>query len=179
MPGQQLPDLQRMQDKSRSIIGAGEPHRHVWLADWREAKLPHCTLYLISPDNDWPCKVGVSTSARKRLTALQTSVWRPIKVDYSVWCRTVAEAKALEKALHATLTEDGKWMHGEWFDMRPNDAIDLISFKAMVMGIECFDVLHDEAMIERARSFIHYYADTTMLDRVSKYGDRPLASLAK
>jgi hypothetical protein len=120
----------------------------VWLADWKKHKLPYCSIYVVSTDSKWPCKVGISVSPRKRLVQLQTSVWKPLEVAGCYWCNTVNEAKAVEKKMHETLTSDGAWLLGEWFDMRPDKVPPLIEFVASVAGIEIHDTIVEKPVIE-------------------------------
>lgn len=119
----------------------------VWLVDWKAFQLPYCSLYIVSPDGDWPCKVGISTNASKRLIGLQTSVWKPLRVAHCYWTATVHQARALEKAIHKRLTEDNAWLHGEWFSMRPSEAKEIVEFVAMVEGIELFDTIDNPEVI--------------------------------
>lgn len=147
---------------------AGAPERNVWLADWKKYGLPYCTLYLISPDNDWPCKVGISAAPRKRVTNLQTALWRPLKVDYSVWCRTREQARELERGIHETLDEDGRWMMGEWFDMKARDAVELVHFKAAVLGVECFETLPDGEIVKDAAGALYHYSQCGLFERLPK-----------
>jgi len=121
--------------------------KQVWLADWRAVKLPYCSLYVVCPDGSWPCKVGISVNAMRRLIALQTSVWKPLKVSKCYWTRSVAEARKLEKAVHQRLSGDNVWLHGEWFDMRPNAAAEMIEFVSLVEGIELYDKIDNQDVI--------------------------------
>lgn len=149
---------------------AGDPARHVWLADWKGFGKPYCTLYVVSPDNGWPCKIGISTRPFQRVGQIQVSVWKPIKVDYSVWCPSTKEARRLEKALHDDLSADAKWLHGEWFDLRPEDTIKLIKFKASIIGVECSDRVEDEDIVhdiaERIEAESRYYASSPRKVRI-------------
>jgi hypothetical protein len=123
----------------------------VWLADWKRYKLPYCSLYVVSPDGNWPCKVGISVNPYKRLLSLQTSVWKRLKVTDCFWLEGVKEARELEKQVHRRLTGDNVWLHGEWFDMRPKDAREMIEFVSAVEGIEVNDKIHNEMVIEDLR----------------------------
>lgn len=124
-----------------------DPHDFMWLVDWKAYGLPYCSVYIIAPDNHWPCKVGISIWPEKRLMSLQTSVWRPLKVFHCFACTSVAQAKALEKRVHEDLTEASKWLHGEWFDMRPNDAADMVRFAAALTGIEITEKIESEEIL--------------------------------
>lgn len=113
----------------------------LWTIDWRSYDLPYCSIYIVTPDNDWPCKIGISVAPRKRVMAMQTAVWRPLKVARCFYAPTFLDARTIEQRVHATLTEESKWLHGEWFDMRPSEAADMVQFIAMVAGVECSDKL--------------------------------------
>lgn len=157
----------------------------VWLADWKNFKLPYCSIYVVCPDGQWPCKVGISTYAYKRLLALQTSVWKPLKMMRCYWAKTVAEARALEKAVHRRLTEDNVWLHGEWFDMRPNSAQEIIEFVALVEGIEIFSEIDNQEVISDIATTIRQSVSNDFhIDRINHgshktFDGEALADLAK
>lgn len=141
MRGQQLTAF----EKYTLVDGGGGTS--LWMVDWRKYGLSRCSLYVICPENGWPCKIGISVAPRKRLNALQTSVWKRLKVAGCYWLPTAKEARQLEKAIHETLTDDNIWLHGEWFDMRPEQAMEIVEFKAEVLGLYCSPVIeHDEAL---------------------------------
>jgi hypothetical protein len=127
---------------------AGDPSRHVWLADWRRFSKPYCTLYVVSTDSNWPCKIGISNNPARRVNEIQISVWKQVKVDYSVWCNSSSDARLLEKAMHKELNADGRRLRGEWFDIHPERVVDLIKFKAAVIGVECSDRVYDEEIVQ-------------------------------
>lgn len=131
-----------------------KPEDYVWLADWRRYKLPYCSIYVVAPDGNWPCKVGISTNPYKRLIGLQTSVWKPLKVTSCYWAKTIKEARELEKQVHKRLTSDNVWLHGEWFDMRPKDAREMIEFVSMVEGLDISDQIDNEEVMQDLRSEI-------------------------
>lgn len=157
----------------------------VWLADWKSYKLPHCSIYVVSPDGQWPCKVGISTYAYRRLLGLQTSVWKPLKMMGCYWAKTVAEARALEKAVHRRLTEDNVWLHGEWFDMRPNNARDMIEFVALVEGIEISSTIDNQEVIGDLEGVLRQsLSHDLIIKRINHRGQKTfdgeaLANLAK
>lgn len=132
-----------------------DPDDYMWLVDWRRYDKPYCSVYVITPDNEWPCKIGVSVFPEKRLQTLQTSVWRRLKVAKCFVCNTTTEARRLEKKVHRTLTDDAKWLHGEWFDMRPDEAADIVTFAASVEGVECTDKIEDEHIRGEVYAFVH------------------------
>lgn len=134
MHGRQQTALERFRANSRlSDVGIRDV---LWLADWKEFNLPYCSLYVISTDGEWPCKIGVSVSPYRRVMSIQTSVWRPLSVSHCVFTPSVDDAKKLEKAVHRRLSEDSRWLHGEWFDLKPKQALEMVEFVAMIEGIE-------------------------------------------
>lgn len=145
---------------------------NVWLVNWKEVGLPYCSIYVVSADNSWPCKIGISTYAEKRVRALQTSVWRPLYVPRCYWAPTVKEAKRLEYAVHKRLTEDSRWLHGEWFDLRPDKAAEMIEFVALVEGIEISDKIEDPELAAQVHANLNFYHDPKrMMDiKDKKYG---------
>lgn len=108
----------------------------LWLINWRDLELPYCTIYIVTADNKWPCKIGVSCAPEKRVRSLQTASWRPLHVANCYWAETVGEARRLEQAVHRRLTEQSRWLHGEWFDMRPEAATEIVEFVSMVEGVD-------------------------------------------
>lgn len=136
MSGQQLTALQRAEQ--RDVFGPGRPVSDlVWLADWRSMGLPYCSIYIVAPIDGWPCKVGISTNPMKRISTLQTSCWKQLEVKWCGWAPTMQQAKEVEMKSHASLTNLGLWLHGEWFDMRPEKAADLVAFEAELAGVSC------------------------------------------
>jgi T5orf172 domain len=73
-------------------------------------------VYVIAEEgNDSLVKVGISKSATKRLTGLQTGNPRKLTILHVVSVASVSAAYALEMAVHDRL---GKWrLNGEWFDL--------------------------------------------------------------
>lgn len=161
------------------------PENHVWLVDWKSYKLPYCSLYIVSPDGNWPCKVGISCNPYKRLLSLQTSVWKPLKVVHCYWLESVKEARRLEKEVHARLTADNVWLHGEWFDMRPRNAREMVEFVAAVEGIEINEKIDNPEVIEDIRLEISRSMTPDLVrsridvNNYKTFGGEDLARLAK
>jgi len=57
------------------------------------------------------------------------------------------------------LDEEGLWLHGEWFDMRPEQAVDAIRFQAAVTGIEINEVVEEENIVDSIKMKLHHLAD--------------------
>jgi hypothetical protein len=138
---QQLTALQRAERHSSDFGPGRDVGDLLWLADWRAMGSARCSIYVVSPMDGWPCKIGISTAPAKRVAGLQTSVWKQLKVAWSGFLPTMQQAKHLEGNAHSTLTERALWLHGEWFDLRPDKAEELVKFEAMLLGLELVDVL--------------------------------------
>lgn len=131
-----------------------DPNDFMWTVDWRFYDMPNCSLYIVTPDNKWPCKIGISVHPEKRIRSLQTSVWRPLSVAHCFACAGVKEAKSLERKVHETLTDMSRWLHGEWFDMRPEEAADIVRFSASLIGVECTDKIEDEWVFQDVKRYV-------------------------
>jgi hypothetical protein len=121
-----------------------DARKAVWLVNWKAWDLPYCSLYVVSTDSKWPCKIGISIDPYKRIGGIQTGVWRRVDVHKCFYLKTVKQARALEQKIHQTLTDQGKWLHGEWFDLRPEQTTDIIEFEAMVLGLEINSEIEDD-----------------------------------
>lgn len=145
----------------------------VWLADWRALKLPYCSVYIIAPIDGWPCKIGISTNPMKRVNTLQTSVWKQLEVKWCGYLTTVHDARKLESRSHRVLSDLAKWLHGEWFDLRPDRAADLVEFEAMMGGLDVQTKLPPGTAtdyvvnLHRAR----FHSRQAQMDRLQRYSD--------
>lgn len=95
-----------------------------------------CVLYVIAPDPDGPCKIGISTNIQERRDSLQSGSWVPLRVygyrvgmfrnggaGYTSAIKAIRSASArLERAIHEKLREMDLWMGGEWFDVTAFEA---------------------------------------------------------
>ena len=149
MHGKQLTALQRAERHDDDFGPGRDVSDLLWLADWRAMKLPFCSVYIVSPLDGWPCKIGISTSPQKRVAGLQTACWKQLRVAWSGYLPNIQQAKGLEQKAHQSLTDQSLWLHGEWFDLRPDKAQELVSFEAMMMGLDLKTVL-EEGSEERA-----------------------------
>lgn len=142
-----------------NLVRRDADKENLWLVNWRAYGLPYCSIYVVCADNRWPCKIGISTFPEKRVKSLQTSVWRPLHVSRCYWAPTIKEARRLEQAVHRRLTEDSRWLHGEWFDMRPDGAREMIEFVAMVDGVDISDQIQDETIARDVHMAANLYHD--------------------
>jgi hypothetical protein len=126
--------FRKREDDGSSIYEPDRTLEQMWRIDWKREGLPYCGVYVISTDSLTPCKVGVSVNPSKRLATLQTSHWRELQVSEYRWCETVADAGRVEKEAHNILRANGKALLGEWFDVRPTEAVEIIEWAALTVG---------------------------------------------
>jgi hypothetical protein len=67
-----------------------------------------------------PIKIGIGSSAKKRLATLQTSCPFPIAIFATADADSRDDALELERTLHKIC--GGSHLHGEWFDKEPMEA---------------------------------------------------------
>lgn len=162
MHGRQLTALERIERRDENGEGFRWGRDYdvsdmVWWADWKKVGLPYCTIYVIGPIDGWPCKIGISTCALRRINSLQTSVWKQLEVKWCAWAPTVNAARKVEAQAHRTLTDMAKWLHGEWFDLRPDKAIELVQFEAELLGVPIETRLPDGPATEYVQDEWRYF----------------------
>jgi len=122
--------------------------RQLWRIDWKRQGYDFCGIYCVSPDNRWPTKVGVSQNPSKRLISLQTSCWKRLDIAEYRYSETALVAREVEKKAHSHLKEDGKLLEGEWFDIRPEKAIEIVEFAAVSLGVVLRSDIPDDKIRE-------------------------------
>lgn len=127
--------------------------RHLWRINWKAEGLPYCGVYAISPDNRWPTKIGVSIAPAKRVVELQTASWKRLDVAEYAYCESFKEARAVEKKAHEMLAADGAALHGEWFDIKPDKAMEVVRFAANTLNIG----LRTDIPTERLEHFLYRF----------------------
>lgn len=87
-------------------------------------------IYLITTEDNWPVKIGVSHTPEKRLKALQCASWKELKI-FKLFdcCGPTAAAFTLEAKIHRELKY--KQLSGEWFDIKAEDALNLIEYEIL------------------------------------------------
>lgn len=79
------------------------------------------------------CKIGVAVDPYKRVSTLQVSNWRRLKLSAVVSVATEIDAGKVERTAHAYLS--GLHVTGEWFRVHPERAADEIRAAARNLGI--------------------------------------------
>jgi hypothetical protein len=97
-------------------------------------------VYVIAPDENGPSKIGFTTDIGRRLVALQVGCWLPLQVHdirlsipkfeaqqtFNILQQAEVGARMAESAAHVALTECDLRLTGEWFDVTPKEAMQVI-----------------------------------------------------
>lgn len=78
------------------------------------------SIYVVAPQEGFPCKIGYASSLRKRLKTLQASHWDTLFIHDAVLVKSKRTAMRLEKLCHKRLASD--CIRGEWFNCFAEDA---------------------------------------------------------
>jgi hypothetical protein len=81
------------------------------------------SVYVISAGES-AVKVGLATRPDERLRALQTAHYQRLSLFSSIVCTGAAEAIEVEQRAHRLLKD--KHLHGEWFDVLPLEAKEVV-----------------------------------------------------
>jgi len=86
---------------------------------------PSCVVYIIGPAADAaPVKVGIASSARRRLQTLQTGSPVQLFIHHEIQMGAGINVRWIEGKAHAAMWAHRR--HGEWFDVTPAEAIAII-----------------------------------------------------
>ena len=81
-------------------------------------------VYFIQSE-DGPIKIGISHDPYSRLTNLQNGNPAKLKLICQSWNLSDTQARDIEIAIHDKFT--GQRLHGEWFDLGPDDVYRIMS----------------------------------------------------
>jgi hypothetical protein len=143
--------FRRREDDGLTIYEPDRVLEQLWRVDWKREQLPYCGVYVISTDSLFPCKIGVSVNPAKRLASLQTSHWRGLQISEYRWCETVADATRVEREAHKILRAHDKALLGEWFDVRPSEAVEAMEWAALTVGATLRSDIPTPGLEERLR----------------------------
>ena len=90
-------------------------------------------VYVIAAEYSGPCKIGVARDVESRRRSLQTGSPYVLEAHYAHECANYDEARALERACHARLSDSR--LEGEWYEIPVSKAIDALQ-AAVHAGIE-------------------------------------------
>ncbi len=139
---------------SRTRQDASSSPNEIWRVNWRAEGYAFCGIYVISPDNRWPSKIGVSQNPVKRLIGLQTACWKKLDIAEYKYAVDFAAARLVEQMVHQILKDDGKLMYGEWFDLKPDKAMEVIDFAALQLNIELRSDVPDLKIQEKTKKYL-------------------------
>lgn len=97
-------------------------------------------IYVITTDDGFPCKVGVSNDLKMRLGTLQTGNWNRLRASWftfvvnqrwagsslNVWAAASNAADAFELQIHEKMRELDLHLSGEWFAVDEEDCVEVI-----------------------------------------------------
>lgn len=153
-----------------------EIDEELWRVNWKQHGYGFCGVYVVAPDNSWPSKIGISQNPVKRLLSLQTSCWRKLDIHKYCYAENFAAARKVEQKAHQILVDDGKAMLGEWFDIRPDKAMEVVEFASQIEGVEIMKSPPDDKIREilRAHNFKAGQQRTIEIaGQPNKYGMNP------
>lgn len=111
-------------------------------------------IYAIAPDRDGPSKIGVTTDIMSRVRSLQTGCWLPLKVydfrlslpknmgsmKFNLQHLAHQGATMAEKDAHSALRSCELGLTGEWFDVTPEEAMQVIDKCALAGDYRSFSL---------------------------------------
>lgn len=106
----------------KAWVGRGRNRRPNEVKPLNEpAKPPEpAQVYVISAPGH-PVKIGIAKDPERRLTELQTGSPHRLMIHFTA---SVSNGRSVERACHMTLS--AKRLEGEWFDITPDDAIEVV-----------------------------------------------------
>jgi hypothetical protein len=128
---------------------SNNPRPLVPAIDWTEFDLPYYTVYVITTQDQWPTKIGISNAPLKRIAALQTSHWKRLVIWGGYWATTSKEARRVEWMSHGELMGQDRRLLGEWFDIKPEDALATVKLVADRKGIALSDEFPSDEIRDR------------------------------
>ncbi len=148
------------------IVESSDMASALWRINWKKLGFQYCGVYVITTDSLYPCKIGISQNPASRVANLQTAHWRQIQITEYRWCRNVHDAKKIEEAAHRFLAEKDKQLLGEWFDVRPKEAVEAIEWASLMENIEV-----NSGVPEDARKIADNHAGDSFSGFVNKEND--------
>lgn len=104
--------------------------------------LETAACYVITSGKRGPCKLGVTYDLRERLGTLQCGNWLALSVHGAMWFANQRLAMAVERVALQSLTDSGKHLRGEWFNVTPGDALAALEHATSILNVAY--VWHDE-----------------------------------
>ena len=120
--------------------------------DFCDLKDTECHVYIIKPTKRLkPCKIGIARDLRKRLSCLQVGHWLPLHIFQYFRFDSVEFAFAVEQASHRSLSDAGKRLKGEWFNVTGEEACLVVraaSQSSSVLELQMADDPYDEDLFQ-------------------------------
>jgi len=126
----------------------GKDARAVVGVDFRSDSRSAQGIYIVTTQDDWPCKIGISGNLVERMASLQSGNWHSLRPIYFAFPHKSGlggskmqgynairrAATSLEALLHSKLSELVDRLNGEWFDISADDALAAVQKIAALEG---------------------------------------------
>lgn len=99
-------------------------------------------VYVIGPQSGPPLKIGFSRRLAIRLTELQVASHEALRFHLVCWLPSKEAATSLEHRCHRILTEAGRHIRGEWFNVDAASAAKVIDRASI--DVDCQLVPHKD-----------------------------------
>lgn len=99
-------------------------------------------VYVLAGNPGNPVKIGISRSPYRRRSGVQSGQWNELKIFGLRYFRDHAVASSVEKRAHEMAGE--KRVRGEWFNLEPQEALDIVEFAALATNSEILGVVTAE-----------------------------------
>ena len=101
-----------------------------------------CYIYVICTMNGkapcQPVKVGISSNPSKRIGAIRTASAYDLRIAANFKLPSRDIARELEQKFHSL--QNRHRLHGEWFALKPTDALEALFDYLKQSGVVCFEV---------------------------------------
>ena len=84
------------------------------------------SMYVVEPEHEGVCKIGIASNPFERLRGLQTASWRRLKIKALFWFKRWGDAASLEYDALQFAKEQGLRLQGEWLDLDHMESIGLM-----------------------------------------------------
>ena len=161
-------------------------HQDLWAVPWKQFGFDYCCVYLITPENRWPVKVGFSECGATRLATMQTAHWSLLRVADFWICENKTLARQVELKSHLNLRDANRGMLGEWFDIKVDKAVEVVEFAAKSLGVELVKRIPETDKFNEVRKYMQQFynsrekvLDKEMAEAAKKSSSGRLTDLAK
>ncbi|WP_439357906.1 hypothetical protein [Bradyrhizobium sp. DASA03007] len=128
-----------------------------WLQEKRERaifkELSFACVYVVGPSGGRPLRISWAKQLKDKLAELQPGYWRPLSVHDVLWTAGDMLAVRVLNEATATLDKAKRRLTGDWFDVTPEYAQQVLRLAAEKTGTPTFTHIEmlDKVKAERKR----------------------------